>query len=521
MDSMDALLEYIDEIWKMAFSKCGNTHDADDLVQDTYLAALTALRSGKFIQYPRTWLANTLMHIFGSRMREKYRLPIISLNESAVQSIAEYASSAEEKEEEIHLRKCIASLTELYRNVIVMHYIGGMQIDEIARQLNVPVGTVKRRLHVGRERMKKEQNKLATKELGELAPMKVSLTWSGRMNDVEKYLCIKNHITQDILACAYEKPLTLLEISEKLGIPVYYIEDFVAEAVDKEIMARIGDRYYTDAFLCYFDDILKTGKSLEAFATKYRNEFAHSLSEIEKMVDSEYTKNIPEHHRVKLKRFFTLMALENFKGNFLNRKLEFPNRKDGGNWVLHGSLMPLGQKTEYKYGLGGLRHTGTDNYALYEYDTALHDCIARYINIGWVSYTSKLIYAVYTNQNPIELGIPAEMVEKMPKFIEYGLFTKDRKIDIPVISQEEYDKLSRGTIDIADKLTKVLSDAFKEWIESNKIGCPDHLPQVTKECCNVYSLIGFEMAVCQDLYENGLHLKDVDYCCPPVVFVID
>ena len=239
------------------------------------------------------------------------------------------------------------------------------------------------------------------------------------------------------------------------------------------------------------------------------------------MVDSEYTKNIPEHHRVKLKRFFTLMALENFKGNFLNRKLEFPNRKDGGNWVLHGSLMPLCQKTEYKYGLGGLRHTGTDNYALYEYDTALHDCIARYINIGWVSYTSKLIYAVYTNQNPIELGIPAEMVEKMPKFIEYGLFTNDRKIDIPVISQEEYDKLSRGTIDIADKLTKVLSDAFKEWIESNKIGCPDHLPQVTKECCNVYSLIGFEMAVCQDLYENGLHLKDVDYCCPPVVFVID
>ena len=74
MDCMEPLLTYTDEIWKLAFARCGNTADADDLTQDTYLAALSAIRQGKEIRFPKTWLAHTMMHLWNSRLREKYRI---------------------------------------------------------------------------------------------------------------------------------------------------------------------------------------------------------------------------------------------------------------------------------------------------------------------------------------------------------------------------------------------------------------------------------------------------------------
>lgn len=111
MEQINAMLEYTDELWKLAFSKCGNTDDADDLVQDVYLAALTVFRNGKTIAYPRTWLANTLMHLWNSRLRDKYRRPVtISLNESLTEDLHEEEPT---EEEQINLRRQIASHTAL------------------------------------------------------------------------------------------------------------------------------------------------------------------------------------------------------------------------------------------------------------------------------------------------------------------------------------------------------------------------------------------------------------------------
>ena len=142
------------------------------LVQDTYLAALTAVTNGKIIEYPRTWLANTLMHIWNSRLREKYRTPVIVTMDDSL--ISEVTEEEPDEEEQVNLRNRIASLTKLYREVIVMHYIGGLSVAEIAERLDVPEGTVKRRLHDGREKMKKE--KVTSREAGEFTPMQVRLS---------------------------------------------------------------------------------------------------------------------------------------------------------------------------------------------------------------------------------------------------------------------------------------------------------------------------------------------------------
>ena len=79
MDPMEPLLACIDDIWKLAYARCGNTADADDLTQETYLAALTTIRRGRKIQYPKTWLANNFtQRTLLPRQRNAWRQPFRS-----------------------------------------------------------------------------------------------------------------------------------------------------------------------------------------------------------------------------------------------------------------------------------------------------------------------------------------------------------------------------------------------------------------------------------------------------------
>ena len=52
------------------------------------------------------------------------------------------------------VREVIAELPAFHRAVIVLYYVENLSVDEIADTLQLPVGTVKSRLHYARERLR-------------------------------------------------------------------------------------------------------------------------------------------------------------------------------------------------------------------------------------------------------------------------------------------------------------------------------------------------------------------------------
>lgn len=524
------LLKYTDELWRLAFSKCGNTDDADELVQETYLAALEILNRGKIIEYPKTWLANTLMHIRNSKLRKKYRTPTtLSLDFEPPFNDSLYTSfekNDSEPLEYVNLRKTVASLTLIYRQAVVMHYIGGLSISEIAKQLGVPEGTVKRRLYDGREKMKNEIEKEqdTSREMSDFTPMRVSLSWNGRLNDKRIITFAQKNIVQEILVCAYKSPLTLTEISEKIGIPIYYIEDLVEEAVELEVMVKIGNKYAADALLDYPEDIEHRENLIEKFASNHRDSFATLHAEINAAVDEIYSKDIPQHIRTKLKRFFFIEALQFMNLSMQsgdNETFERPRRKDGGNWILMGTAYPLGWNWNNKYPLGGHRISGREKFTLHEFDTTLFDTLGRYMYLNWIDHESALIYSVYRGINPLDMGVPPKMIEQMPHFCHFGVFTDDIKVDIPVLDKSEYTALEEKCHEMSAKLADELKENFARHAEEVKVTPPAHIPKTTVSYASTKPIDRFEMAVCCDLYNAGIHLKDVDYCCPPMVLVLE
>jgi RNA polymerase sigma-70 factor (ECF subfamily) len=61
----------------------------------------------------------------------------------------------ERNEEWIEVRKALLSISPEKRVVVVMYYLNSLSVAEIAELLDLPKGTVKSRLHYGRQALKK------------------------------------------------------------------------------------------------------------------------------------------------------------------------------------------------------------------------------------------------------------------------------------------------------------------------------------------------------------------------------
>lgn len=64
-----------------ALRKCGNLEDAQDITQDTLLAALTYLSNGNTISDMRGWLLTVLNRKYYYILRQKYKFPVVSPDE--------------------------------------------------------------------------------------------------------------------------------------------------------------------------------------------------------------------------------------------------------------------------------------------------------------------------------------------------------------------------------------------------------------------------------------------------------
>ena len=151
------LTEYADFLLNAAICKCGNINDAQDLVQETLLAALSACAAKKPIDEPKAWLTAVLNRKYYDLLRKKYNKPTVSFDVAAdVPDEAEIYEAAEKSAEAEEIRRCLAYLTKLYREVMVRHYMHGEKVRDIAASLGISENTVKSRLDAGRKRIGKE-----------------------------------------------------------------------------------------------------------------------------------------------------------------------------------------------------------------------------------------------------------------------------------------------------------------------------------------------------------------------------
>ena len=121
--------------------------DADDVVQNTFLAAFRNFSSLRDPGSFKAWLLAIAQNECRLYYRRKYRSNVISLD--TLGEIAAKIGTPGSISQEI-----LDTLPDDARKILILYYIEELPQTEIAAQLKIPVGTVKSRLHYARERFR-------------------------------------------------------------------------------------------------------------------------------------------------------------------------------------------------------------------------------------------------------------------------------------------------------------------------------------------------------------------------------
>ena len=152
--------EHESRLLGQAFALCGELSAAEDLAQQTWIAAWNSLARFNNSCRFSTWLYAILLHQHYKNLRQKRSRPIAlaslsgDASDSAEELLGNTPSEAPSPEELLALkemsqqwRDALEQLPDIHRDVILLRFFEDASLEEIAAVTDVSVNTVKTRLH--------------------------------------------------------------------------------------------------------------------------------------------------------------------------------------------------------------------------------------------------------------------------------------------------------------------------------------------------------------------------------------
>ncbi len=162
----ELVLMYQKQIYNLSYRMMGNEEDACDMTQEAFLKAFRAIKKFNSKSTFGTWVYRIAVNtcIDELRKRKKIKLyPVVhndNLESDGSKLIVDTADLPEEQIEQREtakqVQRAINSLPEDHRTVIILRDIQGKAYQEIARILNLNIGTVKSRISRARQGLKEE-----------------------------------------------------------------------------------------------------------------------------------------------------------------------------------------------------------------------------------------------------------------------------------------------------------------------------------------------------------------------------
>ena len=143
--------------YTLAYRILGEPEAAEDVVQDAFMAAWRGARTFKRERGAvRSWLLSIVHHRAVDLLRRRTAFRPSPLEEAAaVAADADTAAEAERNAERKSVRDALQGLPEAQRRTIELAYFGGYTQSELAGLMGVPLGTVKGRMRIGLQKMRR------------------------------------------------------------------------------------------------------------------------------------------------------------------------------------------------------------------------------------------------------------------------------------------------------------------------------------------------------------------------------
>jgi RNA polymerase sigma-70 factor, ECF subfamily len=154
-DAFSVLVDrHRDAVFNLAYRLCGNAATAEDVAQEAFIRAYRKLRQYRTSLPFRNWVLGICANLSRSRYRSWRRKRDLEQAYAEAEAVARDVTPAEmDAETRAELERALTSLPPTLRAPIVLRYMEGMTVEEVAQALGLRKSATKMRLARGREHL--------------------------------------------------------------------------------------------------------------------------------------------------------------------------------------------------------------------------------------------------------------------------------------------------------------------------------------------------------------------------------
>ena len=160
--------KYQDRLFHTVVNVVGNAEDAKDVVQETFVQAFLKLETFAGSSAFYTWVYRIALNMAITHQRRRSAMrsaETTATNDGRGRVVEDEPGERLDREGRArHVRRAIARLGEDYRVVLVLREMDGCDYETIAKILDLPIGTVRSRLHRARMQLREELKEVLTIE---------------------------------------------------------------------------------------------------------------------------------------------------------------------------------------------------------------------------------------------------------------------------------------------------------------------------------------------------------------------
>ncbi len=247
--------EYLGKIFYFCLKNTGNEGDAEELSSDITISVLQGLQNNKIPENFSAWVWKIARNRYARWAKHKHRghelfdsddlSEHIELCDDTPNVEERMVEDFAEKETLALMRRELSLIRSDHRKLLVAFYIDDKSLPAIAKELSLPLGTVKTRLIQARKILKEGMN--MAREFGKLSyrPEHISFVnhvpTPGKRN--EPWSLFEKLLPKNILLAAYRSPMTAEELSLELGVALPYLEEEIAVLEKQLLLRKVGKKY--------------------------------------------------------------------------------------------------------------------------------------------------------------------------------------------------------------------------------------------------------------------------------------
>jgi len=144
----EIISRYSQLIYRLAYVRTGNRHDADDIYQEVFLRYVKACPAFRSEEHGKAWFIRVTVNLSNNLLKSAWRRKTVGIDN--------YAGYMDDIPTEEHgdLKAALMRLSAASRTVIHLYYFENMKVEDISKTLHMPASSVRVKLSRTRKKLK-------------------------------------------------------------------------------------------------------------------------------------------------------------------------------------------------------------------------------------------------------------------------------------------------------------------------------------------------------------------------------